>query len=108
VEHELVLILFGVTCGLIGIIYSTLVAKQNKVEVKVDNVIPRVQSLEDIQGTKIDMLIVKIDLVEKSNEKLTEKVNTLATNFHSSKNIEGQLNQTMNAILKHLQHEKPN
>jgi biotin operon repressor len=40
---------------------------------------------------------------KKSIETLTEKVNVLAHNFHSSKNVEGQLNQTMTAILKHLE-----
>jgi biotin operon repressor len=40
---------------------------------------------------------------KKSIETLTEKVNELAHNFHSSKNVEGQLNLTMTAILKHLE-----
>jgi biotin operon repressor len=40
---------------------------------------------------------------KKSIETLTEKVNALAHNFHSSKNVEGQLNLTMTAILKHLE-----
>lgn len=101
------LVLFGVICGLIGIIYSTLTTKINKLEVKHetlhDNLIPKVQKLEDIQGTKIDLVSAQMNEQKKSIETLTEKVNELAHNFHSSKNVEGQLNQTMTAILKHLE-----
>jgi outer membrane murein-binding lipoprotein Lpp len=109
---ELNLILFGLVCTLVGIIYATLTTKINKLEVKQENLhenlVPKVQKLEDIQGTKIDLVSTQMNEQKKSIEILTEKVNVLAHNFHSSKNVEGQLNQTMNAILKHLQHEKHN
>jgi outer membrane murein-binding lipoprotein Lpp len=104
---ELNLVLFGVICALIGIIYATLTTKINKLEVKQenlhDNLVPKVQKLEDIQGTKIDIVSAQMNEQKKSIETLTEKVNALAHNFHSSKNVEGQLNQTMTAILKHLE-----
>jgi outer membrane murein-binding lipoprotein Lpp len=104
---ELNLILFGLVCTLVGIIYATLTTKINKLEVKQENLhenlVPKVQKLEDIQGTKIDLVSSQMNEQKKSIETLTEKVNTLAHNFHSSKNIEGQLNQTMTAILKHLE-----
>jgi hypothetical protein len=104
---ELNLVLFGVICALIGIIYATLTTKINKLEVKqenlYENLVPKVQKLEDIQGTKIDIVSAQMNEQKKSIETLTEKVNVLAHNFHSSKNVEGQLNQTMTAILKHLE-----
>jgi hypothetical protein len=100
---ELNYLLFGIVCTLIGIIYTSLVFKINKVEVKQETLIPKVQKLEDIQGTKIDIIVNELSDLKESNKLLTEKVNTLAHNFHNSKNVEGQLNQTMTAILKHLE-----
>ena len=100
---EINYVLFGIVCTLIGIIYTALVSKINKIEVKQENIIPKVQKLEDIQGTKIDIIVNELGDLKSSNKELTEKVNELAYNFHSSKNVEGQLNQTMTAILKHLE-----
>ncbi|MFN9518413.1 MAG: hypothetical protein ACK574_01620 [Bacteroidota bacterium] len=66
----------------------------------------RVQRLEDVQGSAIDGLKQDIKDMEIKLDKLTEKVNQLASNVHAAKNAENQLTSTLTAILKYLEHEK--
>lgn len=103
---ELNLTLFAIICALIGIIYGTLTAKINKLEVKQENLhenlVPKVQKLDDIQGTKIELLEKKIDKLEVS-------IQNLSDNLHKTKNQENQLTIAITKLYQHLEkNEKSN
>ena len=99
---ELNLTLFSIICALIGIIYGTLTAKINKIEVKQETLIPKVQKLDDIQGTKIELLEKKIDKLEIS-------IQNLSDNLHKAKNEEHTLTIAITKLYKYLeQNEKSN
>ena len=58
----------------------------------------RIQSIEDIQGTKLDNLEKKIDKIELSIE-------ALSANIHKEKNAENQLVQAVTNLNKFLERQ---
>lgn len=87
---------FGI--GTLAVVGAYLFNNQQQIE-------KRVQRLEDVQGGAVDGLKADIKEMEVKVDKLTEKINTLASNIHAQKNADNYLNATLNAILKHLEHE---
>ena len=87
---------FGI--GTLAVIGAYLFNNQQQIE-------RRVQRLEDVQGGTVESLKADIKEMEVKVDKLTEKINTLAANIHAQKNADNHLNATLNAILKHLNHE---
>lgn len=65
----------------------------------------RIQRIEDVQGNTIEGLKEDVNELSKKVDTLTEKVNILAANVHNKKNIDGQLSQTLNLILRKLNEE---
>jgi uncharacterized protein YoxC len=65
----------------------------------------RVQRIEDVQGNTIEGLKDDVKTLSHKVDTLTEKVNILAANVHNKKNIDGQISQTLNLILKHFNNE---
>lgn len=99
---ELNLVLFGVICALIGIIYATLTTKINKLENKQENHEKRIQKVEDVHGPKFDTLEKKIDKLEIS-------IQTLSENLHKEKNEEHSLTIAITNLYKFLEkNEKHN
>jgi septal ring factor EnvC (AmiA/AmiB activator) len=56
----------------------------------------RIQTIENIQGTKLDQLEKKIDKIELSIE-------TLAANIHKEKNTEMQLSNAITLLYNYLE-----
>jgi TolA-binding protein len=88
-----------------GVAVSFLGAVSKYLFDKVQSHETRIQSVEQVQGTKLDQLEKKIDKIETAIE-------TLANNIHKEKNQEGQLTHAITALLKHLerneQHQRVN
>ena len=63
----------------------------------------RIQRIEDVQGNKIDTLVMKVDGLEKA-------ITDLSANVHKEKNIESQFTATLKAILDFMEthHVEPN
>ncbi len=79
-----------------GIAVSFLGAVSKYLFDKVQSHESRIQSVEQVQGTKLDQLEKKIDKIEVAIE-------TLANNIHKNNNQEGQLTHAITALLKHLE-----
>jgi len=62
----------------------------------------RIQRLEDVQGVAILDLKKDFADMEKKIDKLAENVNTLSNNIHKSKNEEGALKTSLEALNKTL------
>ena len=98
-------LLISITLGLIAIVYwihrNEIAASKEKIE----GLEKRVQRIEDVQGNTIQGLKEDVKQLTKKVDTLTEKVNILAANVHNKKNIDGQLSQTLNLILRKLNEE---
>jgi septal ring factor EnvC (AmiA/AmiB activator) len=101
-EHELTYILFGVTCTLIGIIYTTINSKITKIETRSDDHEKRIQKTEDLHGDRLEK-------VEKKIDKLETTIQTLADNLHKEKNEEYSLTIAITKLYQFLEnYEKSN
>ena len=78
-----------------GVAVSFLGAVSKYLFDKVQDHEKRVQSIEDIQGTKLDTLEKKIDKIETAIE-------TLAANLHKEKNQENQLTIAITKLYQFL------
>jgi TolA-binding protein len=88
-----------VTCiGLIGVVYWIHRNEIAKLKDAKDDHEKRVQKLEDIHTIKIDQVAEKLD-------KLERKVEELAYNIHKEKNVENQLTQAINLLIKKIDNE---
>lgn len=79
-----------------GVAVSFLGAVSKYLFDKVQDHEKRVQSIEDIQGTKLDTLEKKIDKIESAIE-------TLSANLHKEKNQEGQLTIAITKLYQYLE-----
>lgn len=79
-----------------GVAVSFLGAVSKYLFDKVQDHEKRVQSIEDIQGTKLDTLEKKIDKIETAIE-------NLATNLHKEKNQENQLTIAITKLYQYLE-----
>jgi hypothetical protein len=59
----------------------------------------RIQRIEDVQGSKIDTLTQ--DLKDFKHD-VSQKLDALYVMVHKDKNVEDQLNKTLNLLLKEL------
>jgi len=94
---------FTIILGLIGVVYGFNRSDISKAKEVMEVLKERVQRLEDVQGNNIHALQGDVKDLSGKVDKLAEKVQVLASNVHNQKNTEGQLNQTLNLILKHFQ-----
>jgi septal ring factor EnvC (AmiA/AmiB activator) len=56
----------------------------------------KIQTIDNIQGTKLDIL-------EKKMDKIEQAIETLASNIHREKNQEAQLTNAINMLYKFLE-----
>lgn len=64
----------------------------------------RIQRIEDVQGHKIDQLSEDF---KQFKIEVDNKLEAILGMIHKEKNVEGQINQTLNLLLKHLEsHDK--
>lgn len=94
-----------------GIAFSVLSLIVKYIFNKVSDHEKRLQSVEQVDGGKIDQLSVKVDLLEKSLDEVKVKLGELSANIHKEKNVENAMNGILNGILNHLEmsektHEK--
>lgn len=61
----------------------------------------RIQRVEDVQGTKIDAIGLKVDRLE-------ETVKELSINIHKEKNMESQFTAVMQSILHFMERHEGN
>jgi hypothetical protein len=59
----------------------------------------RIQRIEDVQGSKIDLLSKDLNDFKKE---MSSKIDGLTSMVHKDKNMEGQLNHTLGLLLKEL------
>lgn len=99
--QAIVAILISITIGLIGVVYwinrNEIILLKDKTDLQEK----RLQKLEDIHTIKIDQVAEKLD-------KLERKFEELSYNIHKEKNVESQLTQTLNLLLKELQSKHEN
>jgi len=93
-----------VITALIGVVWSLIINRLKAAELAVINLDRRTQKIEDVQGTKLEELTKKVDV-------LANKFEDLANQIHKEKNIESSMNGTLIALLKYVengyeQHEK--
>jgi len=98
-------ILVSIIIGLISVVYWINRNEISKLNDTVDDLKTRVQRIEDVQGNSIEGLKEDVKELSHKVDKLTDNVQSLTSHVHNHKNTEGQLTQTLNLILKHLQKE---
>lgn len=90
-----------------GVFISFLGAVSKYLFDKVQDHEKRIQSIEDVQGSKIDQLGEKIkdlrDEFRTDVKAINEKIDALATHIHKEKNQENQLTQAITLLYKHLE-----
>jgi len=100
-EHiYIVTILFSVVFALIGVIYKTVTKDISNIQSIQKDHEKRIQSVEDIQGTKIDIVIKDIEELKNSFKDLTAMV-------HREKNQENALNVAIRLLIKQLEKNNP-
>jgi len=96
--QALVAILISITIGLIGVVYwinrNEIILLKDKTDLQEK----RLQKLEDIHTIKIDQVAEKLD-------KLERKFEELSYNIHKEKNVENQLTQAINLLIKKIDNE---
>lgn len=93
-----------VTCfGLVGVVYWIHRAEIDKLKDITTDHGKRIQKQEDVSGIKMDNIVESIKKLESSTEELKTKMQELSYNIHKEKNVESQLTQTLNLLLKELQ-----
>jgi cell division septum initiation protein DivIVA len=83
------------------------IKRVDKLEGKVEGHDKRIQSIEDIQGNKIDDLTLMLkelkSEVKQDVKNINKKIDALATHIHNEKNQENQLTQAIKLLYKHLE-----
>lgn len=93
--------LFSLVLLLIGVIWQVTVKERiKKLESEVEDLKPKVQSIQDNHGNGLKRLEEKF---ESMREEFLIKLSEVKEMVHKDKNMEGQLNTTLGLLLKELQ-----
>ena len=97
----------GLAAGLLTYIWNDAKKRNEKTELKVEILEKRVQKIEDIQGTKLDLQGKKIDDLshefKEFKDDINQKLEALSIALHKEKNVENQLNTTLTLLLRELE-----
>lgn len=92
--------LFSIVLLLIGIVYQvTVKEKVRKLEKEIEDIKPRVQSIEDNHGNGLKRLEEKLESIRSE---FMGKIGEVKEMVHKEKNTENQLNTTLKLILEEL------
>lgn len=98
--YSIIATLFSLVLLLIGIIWQvTVKEKVKKIEKELEDLKPRVQSIEDNHGNGLKRLEEKL---ESMRSDFMSKINEVKDMVHKEKNTENQLNTTLKLILEEL------